>query len=84
MKSFIHGKKAFDEYEVAPVSETIDINGERICEPLTGQEHSPCDVDFWTVYGHVSGEGVEAIADCPTLEIAEAIAEALREKYLKG
>lgn len=32
---------------------------------------------FWTVYGHISGQGVEALADCPTKEIAELIELAL-------
>jgi hypothetical protein len=74
----------YDEFEISACIETghITADGRREVEAIPCPEASdkPC---FWSVYGHISGEGVECLCDCPTKEIAENVAEALREKYLK-
>ena len=33
----------------------------------------PYEADFWTVYGHIPGEGVQAIGDFDTSEHAEEV-----------
>ena len=60
----------FDAVEVHPVCE----DAERVCE---GVEEGDPSTSFWSVYLHRRGGGVECIADCPSREIAFAIAAAL-------
>lgn len=45
----------FDAYEIAPVYECTEKN---YCEPCRPGEES-----FWTLYGHIKGEGALAIFD---------------------
>lgn len=61
------------EYQIYPcyvVEQTAELRGIETCEEG--------EAEFWTVYArrHPNGE-VEAMADCPTREIAELIALAL-------
>lgn len=53
----------FDDYEIAP------------CQQFEGH-FEPCEpdaADVWTLYGHIPGQGVEAIGDFATREDAEEI-----------
>ncbi len=58
----------FDNYEISPCRrfEESDSQGKfyfEVCEPH--------EADVWTLYGHIDGEGVEAIGDFATREHAE-------------
>src|ERR1700682_3724816 len=60
--------KPFDNYEISPCRryEESDSPGKfyfEVCEPE--------EADVWTLYGHVNGEGVQAIGDFGTCEHAE-------------
>jgi hypothetical protein len=60
--------KPFDNYEISPCRryEEPDSPGRQffeVCEPE--------EADVWTLYGHINGEGVQAIGDFATREYAE-------------
>jgi hypothetical protein len=60
----------FDNYEISPCRrfEEPDSPGKfyfEVCEPH--------EADVWTLYGHVNGEGVQAIGDFDTREHAEEV-----------
>src|SRR5271170_3541062 len=60
--------KVFDNYEISPCTrnEEPDSPGKfyfEVCEPA--------EADVWTLYGHINGEGVQAIGDFDTCEHAE-------------
>lgn len=62
--------KVFDDYEISPCrrSEEPDSPGRfyfEVCEPA--------EADVWTLYGHIHGEGVKAIADFASANDAEEI-----------
>jgi hypothetical protein len=62
--------KVYDNYEIHPCRryEEPDSPGKfyfEVCEPH--------EADVWTLYGHITGEGVEAIGDFATLEHAEEV-----------
>jgi hypothetical protein len=62
--------KIFDNYEISHCrrNEEPDSPGKfyfEVCEPH--------EADIWTLYGHVNGEGVQAIGDFATREHAEEI-----------
>lgn len=62
--------KPFDNYEISPCRryEEPDSPGRQffeVCEPH--------EADAWTLYGHVNGEGVQAIGDFATREHAEEV-----------
>jgi hypothetical protein len=64
--------KTFDNYEISPCArfEEPDSPGKfyyEVCEPE--------EADVWTLYGHVSGEGVQAIGDFSKREYAEEVFE---------
>ena len=60
----------FDNYEIQPCRRYIDSN-----EPDTAfvEPCAPFEADFWTVYGHIPGEGVQAIGDFDMREHAEEV-----------
>jgi len=60
----------FDAYEIQPCHRYFDIDEPDIAfvEPC-----EPYQADFWTVYGHIPGEGVQAIGDFDTREHAEEV-----------
>lgn len=60
----------FDAYEIQPCRRYIDMDEPDIAfvEPC-----QPYEADFWTVYGHIPGEGVQAIGDFDTREHAEEV-----------
>ena len=60
----------FDAYEIHPCQrfEEPDTPGRfyfEVCEPH--------EADVWTLYGHIPGQGVEAIGDFSTEQFAEEI-----------
>ena len=62
--------KVFDNYEISPCRrfEEPDSPGKfyfEVCEPE--------EADVWTLYGHIDGEGVQAIGDFSTREAAEQV-----------
>lgn len=60
--------KPFDNYEISPCRryEEPDSPGESYFEVCKPQE-----ADVWTLYGHIPGEGVQAIGDFSKREYAE-------------
>lgn len=60
--------KPFDNYEISPCRryEEPDSPG-KFCFEVCGPE----EADVWTLYGHINGEGVQAIGDFATREYAE-------------
>lgn len=60
----------YDAYEIQPCHRYFDIDEPDISfvEPCETYE-----ADFWTVYGHIPGEGVQAIGDFDTREHAEEV-----------
>jgi hypothetical protein len=62
--------KLFDDYEISPCRryEEPDSPGKfyfEVCDPH--------EADVWTLYGHINGEGVQAIGDFATREHVEEI-----------
>jgi hypothetical protein len=62
--------KAYDNYEISPCRryEEPDSPGK-----FTFEVCPPNEADVWTLYGHIEGEGVEAIGDFLTREAAEEV-----------
>jgi hypothetical protein len=60
----------FDAYEIQPCRRyrEADEPDRAFVEPC-----EPFEADFWTVYGHIPGEGVQAIGDFDTREHAEEV-----------
>jgi hypothetical protein len=56
----------YDAYEIHGVA-SVNERG-TICEPVEDS-----DAELWTLYGHIPGQGVEAIGDFRTREHAEAV-----------
>jgi hypothetical protein len=57
------GITCFDSYEIAPVREE-----DGSCEIC-----APSEAHFWTLYGHIPGEGVQAIADMQSRKDCEEL-----------
>lgn len=57
------GITRFDGYEIAPVREE-----DGACEIC-----APSEAHFWTLYGHIPGEGVQAIADMQSRKDCEEL-----------
>ncbi len=62
--------KTYDNYEISPCRryEEPDSPGKfyfEVCEPG--------EADVWTLYGHINGQGVEAIGDFSTREAAAQV-----------
>jgi hypothetical protein len=57
--------KSFDTYEIHPCM-VVNIHGDV-------EQCNDDEVEFWTLYGHVYGEGVYAIADFPDEFIANNV-----------
>lgn len=60
--------KLFDNYEISPCGryEQPDLPGKFYYEVC-----APEEADVWTLYGHIPGEGVQAIGDFSKREYAE-------------
>jgi hypothetical protein len=66
----MEAKHVYDNYEISPCRryEEPDSPGRfyfEVCEPS--------EADVWTLYGHIDGEGVEAIGDFSSREAAERV-----------
>lgn len=59
--------KTFDDYEISGVRE-YGTRPDGYCERVDDSE-----AQFWSLYGHIPGEGVECIGDFKTREIAEEV-----------
>lgn len=59
--------KAFDAYEVHGVTE-FGTGRRRHCEQVSDAESQ-----FWSLYGHIPGEGLECIGDFKTRQHAEEV-----------
>ena len=57
----------FDAYEVHGVREFDDGNG-KYCEQVPDEE-----AEFWSLYGHIPGQGVDCIGNFKTRDAAEEI-----------
>lgn len=62
--------KVFDNYEISPCTRTEEPDKPghfyyEVCEPG--------EADVWTLYGHINGEGAQAIGDFDTREHAEEV-----------
>ena len=75
----------FDNFEIMPVILIGRMpDGTEEVEALLESDLTPEDKIFaWTVYGHLPEGGVEALADCPTKEVAEFVYHALMQTYPK-
>lgn len=73
-------KRRFDAYEIDQVVEYA----EGYCVPLTAgdiakeRQADNYKADFWTLYGHITGEGVIAIGDFDTEDAAREILALIR------
>jgi hypothetical protein len=76
----------FDDYEIQPCRRYFDADNRDVAfvEPC-----EPFEADFWTLYGHVTGEGVQTIGDFDRRQHAEEVftritgrpyAEAIRDR----
>lgn len=67
-------KTEYDCYEVHPVRDIAKL--EDGYDPENGTMCDVCepeDAEFWSVYGHVIGEGLVCLADCDTQELAKEV-----------
>jgi hypothetical protein len=70
----------FDAFEVALVAEFPDPSGGTFCERVNGLDEDWMEETlgtFWTVYGHLTTGGAQAIADFPAYNDARNLADAL-------
>lgn len=67
-RNTVKTQPVYDNYEISGCVERDD-GGGRYVEVVSAGE-TP---DFWTLYGHVDGQGVEAIGDFASREAAEAV-----------
>lgn len=70
LREEMEGFVPFDAYEISPCLrfEEPDRPGQFYFEPC-----EPHEAHVWTLYGHIPGEGVEAIGDFATREQAEEV-----------
>lgn len=60
----------FDNYEIHPCTRTEEPDSPG---KFYFEQCEPEEADVWTLYGHIDGEGVEAIGDFTTREHAEEV-----------
>jgi hypothetical protein len=73
--------KVYDNYEISPCR--------RYEEPGSPDKFyfetcEPQEADVWTLYGHITGEGVEAIGDFPSRDAAEQVYYRITGKAFTG
>jgi hypothetical protein len=61
-------KRLFDNYEISGCKKYPEDGGGSFIEPVEDGE-----AEFWTLYGHTKGDGVMAIGDFRTREVAENV-----------
>ncbi|MBL1153138.1 MAG: hypothetical protein HND43_10455 [Armatimonadetes bacterium] len=82
----------FDNYEIKPVVALDEDNGVipvRLLQSVPVVSREPAgdedtEIACWSIYGRLPGGGVECVADCPTAEFAQLVAEALKFKDQKS
>ena len=60
-------RKVFDNYEISPCKKYHHTDGTSHIEPC-----DETDAEYWTLYGHIGGEGVTAIGDFDSRDAAES------------
>lgn len=78
----------FDNFEVMPVIALDEDNAVipvRFLQSVAVVSREPANDDdteiaCWSVYGHLPEGGVECVADCPTLELADRVLNALKQQ----
>lgn len=78
----------FDNYEIKPVVALDEDNGVipvRLLQSVPVVSREPAgdedtEIACWSIYGRLPSGGVECVADCPTAEFAQLVAEALMFK----
>jgi hypothetical protein len=60
----------FDDYEIHPCTRTEEPDSPG---HFYFEQCEPAEADVWTLYGHIPGQGVEAIGDFDTREHAEEV-----------
>jgi hypothetical protein len=68
----------FDDYEIHGVKE-FDENGRKWCEQVADD-----DAQFWSVYGHIPGQGLDCIGDFKTRRCAEEIYARITGRSYRG
>ncbi|SRR5579883_224061 len=58
--------KVYDNYEISGCAKSSEY-------PYEIEQVDDSEAQFWTLFGHVEGEGVEAIGDFPSRESAEQV-----------
>lgn len=57
----------FDDYEISGVAK-FGTGNDRYCERVSDHE-----AQFWSLYGHIPGEGAECLGDFKSRAVAEEI-----------
>jgi hypothetical protein len=65
-----HTRQPYDNYEISPCCR-LDEDGNPDPNGNTYEVCEPHEADVWTLYGHLDGEGVQAIGDFATRDDAE-------------
>ncbi len=65
----------FDGYDIHGVRESDD-GGGKYCEQVPDNE-----AEFWSLYGHISGQGLECIGDFKTRAHAQEIYERITGEH---
>jgi hypothetical protein len=58
----------FDDYEIHGVREYVQGDGRKHCEQVPDE-----DAQFWSLYGHIPGQGLECLGDFKTRKHAEEV-----------
>jgi hypothetical protein len=61
----------YDNYEISPCKQVLDSDAYPPEESIEVCEEQ--EAEFWTLYGHIGGEGVHAIGDFRSREAAEQV-----------
>lgn len=59
----------FDAYEIHPITVRQTPDGRRFAERVAAS----AEADYWSLFGHIPGQGLECIGDFPTYERAAEI-----------
>lgn len=68
----------FDDYEVHGVKQYADSQGPW-CEQVSDDE-----ADFWSLYGHIPGQGLECIGDFVSRTLAEEVYTRITGRMYNG
>jgi len=71
--------KPFDAYEVHGCRPTVGYSEEPPHFIECMEQCDDADAEIWSLYGHITGEGLHCIADFTSLEDAEAVLELIKQ-----